>query len=61
MQKRNAELAAMPEEVRDLIEKATPKLPERQIVRAIEAKPEEGGVSESKLNSGMETLRGVLG
>lgn len=60
-QRRKAEVGAMPEEVRDLIEKATPKLPERQIVRAIEAKPEEGGVSESKLNSGMETLRGVLG
>ena len=60
-QRRKAEVGAMPEEVRDLVEKATPKLPERQIVRAIEAKPEEGGVSESKLNSGMETLRGVLG
>ena len=60
-QRRKAEVGAMPEEVRELIEKSTPKLPERQIVRAIEAKPEEGGVSESKLNSGMETLRGVLG
>lgn len=61
MQKRNAEMAAMPEEVRELIEKSTPKLPERQIVRAIEAKPEEGGVSESALDSGMDKLKSVLG
>ena len=60
-QRRRAEVEAMPQEIREHIEKSTPKLPERQIVRAIEAKPEEGGVSESKLNSGMETLRGVLG
>lgn len=61
LQKRNAELAAMPEDVRELIEKSTPKLPERQIVRAIEAKPEEGGVSESALDSGMDKLKSVLG
>jgi hypothetical protein len=60
-QRRRAEVGAMPQEIRELIERSTPRLPERPERRKVIAPPSAETVDVEKLADGVSELKKILG